>query len=65
MKNEDELISRIAEVYKPYKTEAEKLRELTAECHEMKLRVRRLEEFCKLQAQMNEDLVMFLKITEL
>ena len=65
MTNEDELINRIAEVYKPYKTEAEKLRELAAECHEMKLRVRRLEEFCKLQAQMNEDLVMFLKITEI
>ena len=65
MTNEDELINRIAEVYKPYKTEDEKLRELAAELHEQKLRVRRLEEFCKLQAQMNEDLVMFLKITEI
>ena len=65
MTNEDELINRIAEVYKPYKTEAEKLRELSAELHELKLRVRRLEEFCKLQAQVNEDLVLFLKITEI
>lgn len=61
----EELLNRISELYKPYKSEQTRLRELESQVKELTLRVRKLSDFCKLQAEMNNDLVQILKTNQL
>jgi len=61
--NDEHLFERLADLYKPYKSEHLRLRELEAQVKELTLRFNKLNEFCKLQAEINSDLVKILKTT--
>lgn len=58
---QEKLFDRIAELYKPYTSEREKLRELEKQSVYLRLAVKKIQEFCQMQADMNEELLKLMK----